>query len=102
MTCASRQRRPGGAPARIHSNARRSLSYAPYFLGACGASGVSNEAGGGGSLAGKGEEVAPHGYFRAASKVAGVKLRPTRGTLGSGRVRTRSDWALPSNPPQAS
>ena len=38
----------------------------------------------------------------AASRVARVRLSPAPATFGSRRVSRRSDWALPSKPPQAS
>ncbi len=45
------------------------------------------------------------GYLVAASRVARVRLRPTEPSgvnrLGSMRVSRRSDWALPSKPPQS-
>ncbi len=39
------------------------------------------------------------GYFRVASRVARVRFRPAPSTLGSRRVSSRSDCALPSKPP---
>ena len=51
---------------------------------------------------GPGPSGATQGYLSAASKVARVRFRPAPGTFGSRRVSRRSDWALPSKPPQAS
>ncbi len=39
------------------------------------------------------------GYFVAASSTARVRLSPAPSIFASSRVSTRSDWALPSNPP---
>ena len=83
MTCASRQRRPSGAPARSQSKTGRSSAYTPY-LGSPGRRG--------------------HGYFAVASSTARVRLSPAGApsgprTFASSRVSVRSVCALPSKPP---
>ncbi len=95
MTWASKHLRSAGAPSRSHSKTGRSSSYAPNLTES-------------GSV---GWPPRAHGYLVAASRQARVRLRPTltccplagSGTnrLGSSRVSRRSDWALPSKPPQS-
>ncbi len=95
MTCASKHLPSCGAPLRTQSKTGRSSSYTPNF-GEPGSVGCAPRG---------------QGYFVAASRAARVRLSPTltssplRGSrtkrLGSRRVSSRSDWALPSKPPQS-
>ncbi len=95
MTWASKQVRSPGAPSRAQEKTGRSSAYTPNFT-ACGSVGCAPRG---------------QGYLVAASSAARVRLRPTltrspvRGSwtkrLGSRRVSRRSDWALPSKPPQS-
>ncbi len=90
MTCASKQVRVPGACRLTQSNTGRSSSYTPNFRDA-------------GSV---GCVPRGHGYLVAASRAARVRFRPTDPSgvnrLGSMRVRSLRDWALPSKPPQSS
>src|SRR5690606_25353954 len=96
MTCASKQMRAPGASLRSQSKTARSSSYTPNF----------------GEAGSVGWAPLGQGYLVAASSAARVRFRPTLVTspvagsvtkrLGSIRVSRRSDWALPSKPPQSS
>ncbi len=95
ITWASKHLRSCGAPLRNQWKTGRSSSYTPNF----------------GEAGSVGWAPRGQGYLVAASSAARVRLSPTltsspvrvSGTkrLGSSRVSSRSDWALPSKPPQS-
>src|SRR6266567_4185888 len=102
MTWASRHRRRSGASALIHLKTSASSAYAPNFAPGSGprggvwGHGVRGVPGGAECPPGPARN---QGYLRVASRVARVRFRPAPATLGSSLVSSRSDWALPSKPP---